>query len=330
MPPSGGGQDDGETLTVSRVANNGGGSSPGGNVIYIDATVDEADMSPSEFRVFAHIARRGECYEAPENMAVWLRLHPDTIWAALKVLTLRRMILRTKRPGQTTLFKINHNSNQWLPTGKKGAPEKKGHRKPSARRRKRRGDRSPEKKGHKVHPIEVHPIKGENPPGKAGVKRAEGGGEGKGPKLFPDEFKEKRRDLRDRLGRLPPGDSRRAAIHQKLSEIETDYFGYAETPVTYGDDEKHKGDWAPQFAKVGANEIREHRKALSIEEAEQRRQQREAEAKERRAYILEGKRDSLRTLERDLAQGAMNEDRLKQTKSGIEALRKEIAQLEAA
>lgn len=50
---------------------------------FIPSVLDEAGLSPAEFRVFCRIKRRGECTEGVPKMAVGCKLHPDTIWEAL-------------------------------------------------------------------------------------------------------------------------------------------------------------------------------------------------------------------------------------------------------
>lgn len=127
---------------------------------FIPSVLDDAGLSPAEFRVFCRIKRRGECTEGVPKMALGCKLHPDTIWEALSRLVDLNMITRTPRPGASTIFRTLPPADWKIPTGKGGAAEKEGRpSKPVTPHRKRGGDYPPEKKGHKGNPIEGNPIK---------------------------------------------------------------------------------------------------------------------------------------------------------------------------
>lgn len=118
---------------------------------FIHSKLDEADLSPISFRVYCHVARRAGksdvCYESVSGMAKFCKLHPDSIWKALKELTAINLIQRENRVGRTTIFRVT-KLYDWNP------PETKGHPlKPGGTHRKVRGDYPPESKGHEVYPL---------------------------------------------------------------------------------------------------------------------------------------------------------------------------------
>ena len=77
-------------------------------VPFIPAEIDDLGLTPQEFRVMGHVARRagkdGVCFEAIANMAKKCLLHPDTVRATLKSLVRRGVIFGKNRTGDTTLY----------------------------------------------------------------------------------------------------------------------------------------------------------------------------------------------------------------------------------
>lgn len=69
---------------------------------FIPAKLDDADLTPHEFRVFCRISRRGDCTESVSKMASATGMHPDTVRRALRTLEEASMITRTPRPGTTS------------------------------------------------------------------------------------------------------------------------------------------------------------------------------------------------------------------------------------
>ncbi len=92
-----------ETLEVKQ-------TTKGFNLIFIHSSLDDADLTPQEFRVFAHLARRASdgkgCFASIDNMATVCKIHKDTLVKCLKTLTTRGMAIRNERPGKTTLWWI--------------------------------------------------------------------------------------------------------------------------------------------------------------------------------------------------------------------------------
>ena len=92
---------------------------------FIRAELDDYGLTASQFRVFCRIARRGHCYESVAKIAKGCRLNPDTVSAALTFLCERRLISKTKRPGQTSSLTINPPA-MWEPGGFEGVGGKEG------------------------------------------------------------------------------------------------------------------------------------------------------------------------------------------------------------
>jgi len=81
------------------------------NAIFVHSALDDAGLTPSEFRVVAHIARREgkfPCFEAVPNMAKKCNLHETTVRDCLKTLVEREILLTRKRPGRPSLYRVNH------------------------------------------------------------------------------------------------------------------------------------------------------------------------------------------------------------------------------
>jgi DNA-binding transcriptional ArsR family regulator len=68
---------------------------------FIPAALDDADLTPHEFRVFCHIARRGECLASIGKMSDDTGVSEPTLRKALKTLRAASMVEREKRPGTT-------------------------------------------------------------------------------------------------------------------------------------------------------------------------------------------------------------------------------------
>ncbi len=118
------------------------------NAIFIHAAVDDAGLTPAQFRVLCHVGRRGECFESVGNMAARCRLHADTVRRSLKELVRLGWLSRQLRPGTTNIYEVNHLKIREYPLGKggRGAYEKEV-------------GGAYEKEGGEVYPTKVNPNK---------------------------------------------------------------------------------------------------------------------------------------------------------------------------
>jgi hypothetical protein len=136
-------------------------------IAFIPSALDDAGLTPNEFRIYCAILRRGDCFESVPKIAIRCQMHRDTAWACIKKLEARGAIIRTARLGTTTLLTAT-SLNVWAPSGNGGSAENKGY--PS-----KPGDTQPlnaattqpeiraihpaETEGYKGNPIEGSPIK---------------------------------------------------------------------------------------------------------------------------------------------------------------------------
>ena len=96
----------------------------------IPSWLDEAGLSPTQFRVACHIWRRGRTYSNVATIGKVCRLKRDTVFDALADLEKAGLIHRQSRPGQTTLIEpvpfggAGGNSNPSRLGGHKGTPIK--------------------------------------------------------------------------------------------------------------------------------------------------------------------------------------------------------------
>jgi len=92
--------------------------------IFIPAKFDDFALTAQQFRIIAHIARRGECWESVDAMAKACRVHPDTILSGLKLLVRQNVIAKQTRPGQTCIYRVRPLKD-WAPTESGHPPETK-------------------------------------------------------------------------------------------------------------------------------------------------------------------------------------------------------------
>jgi len=138
--------------------------------VFIHSRLDEAGLSPSTFRIFCHVARRGECYSKVESIASICRLSPDTVRAGLKFLTAQGFLVGVRRDGFTTIYRVAPIEN-WkpshetppLPSGGTGT-----NRHPLANKVVPASHETPPHPsglvGDEVNPMQVNPLKGERHP----------------------------------------------------------------------------------------------------------------------------------------------------------------------
>ena len=143
------------------------------NLVFIHSRLDDYGLSPQQFRVYAHLARRagsGAAWPAVATIAANCQLHPKTVRRALRVLVKHRLIRREDRPGDTALYRLTPAS-EWNPPrhitdapGQKDTPASFGEDTST----KRIADHPYQKDGAEGNPIEGNPVKAisgpHNPP----------------------------------------------------------------------------------------------------------------------------------------------------------------------
>jgi len=96
---------------------------------FIPAWLDELGLSPTHYRVYCHLWRRGNCHSTAATIAGICRIKRNTAFDALAALEAAGLVRRTARPGRTTLIEP-------VPIGAPGSvplsdPCPSGHRLPA-------------------------------------------------------------------------------------------------------------------------------------------------------------------------------------------------------
>lgn len=97
-------------------------STQGFEGIFIHSSLDEAELTPHQFRIFAHLARRassryGQCYSSVGNMSMVCMMKKATVRRSLVELQERGMLTCKERPGFTNLWFLEP-PDKWLPLPK--------------------------------------------------------------------------------------------------------------------------------------------------------------------------------------------------------------------
>lgn len=131
------------------------------NVIFVHSRLDDYGLSAAVFRVYCHLARRagkGAAYPSVSTIATVCRLHPDTVRAALRTLTVHRLLTRQDRPGETSLYRLTPASH-WEPPMSINSNPSEANSPPSLSVA-TLGER------REAHPSETNPAKGNSVEGK--------------------------------------------------------------------------------------------------------------------------------------------------------------------
>jgi len=88
------------------------------NPIFVHSHLDDYGLTPSQFRVYAHLSRRasktGKAWPSIQSVARVCRLHPRTVRCALKILVWYRMVRAEPRRGGSTIYSMSPPSH-WCP-----------------------------------------------------------------------------------------------------------------------------------------------------------------------------------------------------------------------
>lgn len=98
------------------------------NVIFVHSALDDAELSPVDFRIYCHLSRRagsGTAFPAAESIAKVCKINRDTVWASLARLEARGMVERVNRQGTSNVYLLTKPS-KWKPSGKEGVAERRG------------------------------------------------------------------------------------------------------------------------------------------------------------------------------------------------------------
>ena len=149
------------------------------NAWFVHSQLDDYGLTPPQFRVYAHIARRassGKAWPAVATIARICLLHPQTVRQALRVLVRQQFITRQLRPGRTPIYRLTPAS-QWQPPTEITDNPSESDTPPSvsdATTTKRIQDYPYERNGDEGNPIEGNPTKEKTHiPRQGGLPRSE-------------------------------------------------------------------------------------------------------------------------------------------------------------
>jgi hypothetical protein len=206
-----------------------------GNPLFIHSLVDEYGLTPVQFRVLCHIARRGECFASADSISKVCRIHKNSLWPTLAFLCSQGLIEKTQRQGTTSIYTVAPVAS-WKPLHHPPQSNSQvGHSKVIARcHNKESGTHPQQNNSRKVIPLEGNPLKGVPPSGESPCSA----GATVRPDLFPREYDALITDARKALadytnnptnwleGALKP-EIRAAcvAIHRKMHELKCAKLG---------------------------------------------------------------------------------------------------------
>lgn len=81
-------------------------------MIFVHADLDLYGLSPYEFRIYAHIARRGKCYSNLNTTANICKMSVRKAQYALKALESLGLVKKVIRKGKTDIYELTPRS-QW-------------------------------------------------------------------------------------------------------------------------------------------------------------------------------------------------------------------------
>ncbi len=76
------------------------------NLVFIHSIFDDAGLSPAEFRLICHIARRGVCYSTLAKIAEVTDMSVRTIQKTLKSLVEEGLVLKEVKPGRPDIYHL--------------------------------------------------------------------------------------------------------------------------------------------------------------------------------------------------------------------------------
>jgi hypothetical protein len=128
------------------------------NVLFVHSDIDDFGLSPAEFRVYAHIARRAgqsSCWPGIDSIATTCRLHTETVVKAIKALEVNGLLEVIRKTGVSNVYRLTKRS-QWKeqpPLAIFDHPEKR------ERTPRKSANATPRKSANESTSIEVHPTK---------------------------------------------------------------------------------------------------------------------------------------------------------------------------
>jgi hypothetical protein len=76
------------------------------NLLFVHSVVDDAGLTPNEFRLICHFARRGTCYSSLAKTAYVTEMSVRTVQKTLKFLVEEGLVLKEARPGRQDIYRL--------------------------------------------------------------------------------------------------------------------------------------------------------------------------------------------------------------------------------
>jgi hypothetical protein len=96
-------------FTMSKESRNGDDTSTEKKNAFVPAWLDDLGLTPLQFRLYCHISRRGQCWEAAGNIAKACCVNRNSVWPALNFLVGAGLVQQERREGQTSILSIIPN-----------------------------------------------------------------------------------------------------------------------------------------------------------------------------------------------------------------------------
>ncbi|AFZ22482.1 hypothetical protein Cylst_0105 [Cylindrospermum stagnale PCC 7417] len=76
------------------------------NLLFVHSSVDDAGLTPNEFRLICHFARRGVCFSRLAKIADTTEMSVRTIQKTLKFLVEEGLVLKENNPGRPDTYRL--------------------------------------------------------------------------------------------------------------------------------------------------------------------------------------------------------------------------------
>ncbi len=76
------------------------------NLLFVRSVIDDAGLTPNEFRLMCHFARRGTCYSSLATIAYVTEMSVRTVQKTLKFLVEEGLVLKEPHPGRQDTYRL--------------------------------------------------------------------------------------------------------------------------------------------------------------------------------------------------------------------------------
>jgi DNA-binding MarR family transcriptional regulator len=100
--------------------------------IFVHSALDDFGLSPNEFRIYAHLARRAnkskEAWPGIDSMAKICRMDKECVMGAIKILEEKLLLSVEKKRGQTNIYRLTSSDTWLVETNKERSTTPNGNR----------------------------------------------------------------------------------------------------------------------------------------------------------------------------------------------------------